>query len=50
MVHHLTSKSLTKGNCYLKGVGISMRNWVDLAQDMDFWRALVNATLKLQVL
>ena len=27
----------------LKETGVNTRNWVDLAQDMDYWRALVNA-------
>ena len=27
-----------------------MRNWVDSAQDRDYWRALANATLKLLAL
>ena len=27
----------------LKEIGINMRNWVDSAQDRDYWRALVNA-------
>ena len=26
----------------LKELGIHMRNWVNLAQDRDYWRALVN--------
>ena len=29
----------------LKEIDINTRNWVDLAQDMDYWRALVNAAL-----
>ena len=33
----------------LKEMGINTRNWVDLAQDRDYWRALVNATLNLWV-
>ena len=33
----------------LKVIGINMRNWVDLAQDRDYWRALVNAALNLQI-
>ena len=27
----------------LKEIGINMKNWVDSAQDRDYWRALVNA-------
>ena len=27
----------------LKEIGINTRNWVDLAQDRDYWRVLVNA-------
>ena len=27
---------------YLKEMGINTRNWVDSAQDRDYWRALVN--------
>ena len=34
----------------LKEIGINMRNWVDLAQDRDYWRALVNAVLNLRIL
>ena len=30
----------------LEGVGINRRNWVDSAQDRDYWRALVNVELK----
>ena len=33
----------------LKGIVINSRNWVDLTQDRDYWRALVNATLNLRV-
>ena len=32
----------------LKEIG-NTRNWVDSAQDMDYWRALVNAALNLLV-
>jgi hypothetical protein len=28
---------------------INVRNWVDSAQDRDYWRALVNTALTLQV-
>ena len=33
----------------LKEVGINTRNWVDSAQDRDYWRTLMNAALKLRV-
>ena len=32
----------------LKEMGINTRNWVDSAQDRDYWRALVNAALNLR--
>ena len=28
---------------YLKETGINTRNWVESAQDRNYWRALVNA-------
>ena len=34
----------------LKEIGTSTRNWVDSAQDKDYWRALVNAALNLRIL
>ena len=33
----------------LEEIGINVGNWVDSAQDMNYWRALVNAALNLQV-
>ena len=33
----------------LKEIDINTRNWVDSAQDKDYWRALVNAALNLWV-
>jgi hypothetical protein len=32
---------------YLQEVGFWGTDWIDLAQDKDRWRALVNATMKL---
>ena len=31
----------------LKEVGINTRNWVDSAEDENYWRALVNVALNL---
>ena len=31
----------------LKDIGLNTRNWVDSAQDRDYWRALVNSALNL---
>ena len=33
----------------LEEMGISAGNWVDSAQDRDYWRALVNTALNLRV-
>jgi hypothetical protein len=33
----------------LKEMGINARNWVDSAQDRDYWRAFVKAALNLRV-
>jgi hypothetical protein len=33
----------------LEEIGINTRNWVDLAKDRDYWRALVNAAFNLWV-
>ena len=33
----------------LEEIGVNMGNWVDSAQNRDYWRALVNATLNLRV-
>jgi len=30
-------------------IGLNMRNWVVLAQDRDYWKALLNVALNLQV-
>ena len=32
-----------------KEVDAKARNWIDSAQDRDYWRALVNAALTLRV-
>ena len=33
----------------LEEIGINVGNWVDSAQDKNYWRALVNAALNLRV-
>ena len=33
----------------LEEIGINTGNWVDSAQDRNYWRVLVNATLNLRV-
>ena len=33
----------------LEEIGINAGNWVDSAQERDYWRALVNAALNLRV-
>ena len=33
----------------LEEIGINAGNWDDLAQDRDYWRALVNSALNLRV-
>ena len=33
----------------LKEIGINTRNWVDLAQDRDYWKAFVNTILNFWV-
>ena len=34
---------------YLEEIGINAANWVDSAQDRNYWRALVTAELNLRV-
>ena len=33
----------------LEEIGTNAGNWIDSAQDMNYWKALVNATLSLLV-
>ena len=33
----------------VREIGINTRNWVDSAQDRNYWRALVNTGLNLRV-
>ena len=33
----------------LKEIGINAKNWIDSAQDKDYWRGLVNAALNFRV-
>ena len=32
-----------------KEIGVNTRNWTDSTQDMDYWRALANVALNLQI-
>ena len=34
---------------YLTEIGWGSMDWIDLAQDMDRWRAIVNTAMDLQV-
>jgi hypothetical protein len=34
---------------YFRGIGCSGMKWIDLAQDMDQWRALVDTVMNLRV-
>ena len=33
----------------LEEVGVKTKNWVDSAQDRDYWRAIVDPTLNLWI-
>ena len=33
----------------LKEIGFNMKNWIDLAQDKDYWKVLVNVAFNLRV-
>ena len=35
---------------YLKEMVVNMRNWIDSAQDKNYWKALSNVALNLRVL
>jgi hypothetical protein len=34
---------------YLREIGLCSRDWIDLAQDRDQWRALVNKEMSIRV-
>ena len=40
-------RSRWEDNIRIDLIGLNTRNWVDAAQDRDYWRALVNAALNL---
>ena len=46
MPRHLWEDNIGKN---LKEIGINTRNWIDSAQDRDYWRVLVNAAFNLRV-
>ena len=33
---------------YFKEIGINTRNWIDSAQDRNYWKVLINAALNLR--
>jgi hypothetical protein len=41
--------SLIMGMVDLQELGCGVMDWIELAQDRDRWRALVNAVMKLRV-
>jgi hypothetical protein len=43
------SLQIKVGKRELKEIGINMRDWIDSAQDKNYWRALVNVLLNLRV-
>ena len=43
---HRTEDNFTT---YLKEISVNMRNWVDSAEDGDYWGTLMSAELNLQV-
>jgi hypothetical protein len=40
----------TRGNPGFREIGWDGMNWIELAQDRDQWRALVNTVMNLRVL
>ena len=50
-IHLGRSRRRWEGNIRmdLREMGINAGNWVDSAQDRDYWRALVNAAFNLRV-
>ena len=34
---------------YIKENGVNMRNWIDSAQDTDYWRILANMTFNFRI-
>jgi hypothetical protein len=47
--NHYTTETYDNIKMDLKEVGWDGRDWIDLAQDRDRWRAYVNAVMNLRV-
>jgi hypothetical protein len=45
----VTVEGMTILKCIFKGIGCEGVYWINLAQDMDTWRALVMAAVNLRV-